>query len=79
MALPEIPKPEPGKRAPHQDLGILVDVLISNAEGVGEAIMGVLDKPFEATIKIRGPHRLVDNLLDTGAETVRSILKKLSA
>jgi hypothetical protein len=68
--------PRPGEVAPHRDLGQLVSDFIGDLQGAGETIADVLDTPFEQTIGIDGPHRIVDNVLDLQTGLVRGILKR---
>lgn len=38
--------------------------LVSTAKGLGAAVMGALDKPFEMVSGKQGPHRIVDRLVN---------------
>lgn len=70
--------PSPGQRAPHQDFGQLATGLIGDGQSVGESICGVLDTPFDATIRIKGPHRLVDNALDYSGRLVQNTIREVT-
>lgn len=70
------PMPHPMEKAPHQDLGQLASDFIGDLQGAGETICEFLDEPFNQTLKIDGPHRIADNMLDLGSGIVRDSLRK---
>jgi hypothetical protein len=70
------PAPHPLEKAPHQDLGELVDGLMGGLKSAGETVCNFLDQPFDHTLKINGPHRIADNILDLSTGMARDILKK---
>lgn len=67
--------PRPLEKAPHKDAGELADDFVGDLQGIGEHIMRALDMPFDATIHIKGPHRLVDSSLDIPSGLVRGVIK----
>lgn len=67
--------PRPGEKAPHKDVGELADDFVGDLQGIGEHLMRALDMPFEATIHIDGPHRLVDSSLDIPSGFIRGLVK----
>ncbi|MDO9333434.1 MAG: hypothetical protein Q7T57_02790 [Dehalococcoidales bacterium] len=76
---PKFPMPHLMKKAPHEDAGELVhDGVLGNLEAVGGAACEALDIPFDATVKIKGPHRLVDGGLDFGVDTAMNAVKKIT-
>lgn len=72
------PLPHPLKLAPHQDLGLLVNGFIGDVQGAGEKISEVLDMPFDATVGIPGPHRLVGGFLDAVSGAGRDFISKVT-
>ncbi len=68
----------PLKRAPHEDIGQITDTVINGVSGVGESIQGALDVPFDATLKLTGPARLVDGALDSVRDVVKSLNRKIT-
>src|SRR4030067_3624875 len=71
------PTPNPGVRAPHQDLGLLINGFVGDVQGAGEKISEVLDKPFDAAIGIAGPHRLVGGFLNSVSGVVRERVNRI--
>lgn len=67
--------PRPMKAAPHEDLGLIVDDFLGHLQSAGGTICDLLDKPFDKTLKILGPHRLIDGYLDVGNGAVRNFVK----
>lgn len=78
LSLGSFPMPHPMEKAPHQDAGELVVGVAGTLEGVGGYACDLLDKPFDATVKIKGPHRLVDGALDTVGGQVKGIVKSVT-
>lgn len=68
----------PGRRAPHEDVGRLAVGLIGGVQGIGEDINTGLDVPFNATIKVKGPHRLADGFLDFVADIYKDTIRKIT-
>ena len=76
---PKFPMPHLMKKAPHEDAGELVhDGVLGNLESVGEVACEALDIPLDATIKIKGPHRIVDGALDYGVDKTRDLIQKIT-
>lgn len=69
--------PAPGEKAPHEDAGHLLNDIIGDTEAAGDTICEVLDQPFEA-VGFKGPHRLVDGVLDLQAGLVRNIISHVT-
>jgi hypothetical protein len=69
---PEIP--EPMRESPGKDAAELVSGFIGDVQGIACKANELLDVPFDATIKIPGPHRAIQGALDTASGTVRGII-----
>lgn len=69
--------PHPFKNSPHQDAAMLADGLVANIQEAGATIMDVLDKPFAATVKFEGPHRLVDKVVSVPGGLIRSRIERI--
>lgn len=72
------PTPNPGVNAPHQDLALLVTGFVGDAQAAGETVSQLLDKPFDATVKIAGPHRLVGGFLNSVSGFARDRVGKIT-
>lgn len=72
---PEMPRL--GRNAPHQDAGLLLTGLIGGAKDVGETVCGALDAPL-GVVGIKGPHRLVDNVLDYSSGMVQNVITQVT-
>lgn len=70
--------PDPGRDAPHSDAGRLVTGFVADVQSVGGQVMNVMDMPFNATVKVAGPHRIVDNVLNAGGDIVRDAVTKVT-
>jgi hypothetical protein len=70
--------PNPGKNSPAQDFGNLAGGFVGDVNSVGGTISSMLDKPFDATVKIEGPHRIADNVLNAGATLGQNIIRTVT-
>jgi hypothetical protein len=63
------------KKAPHQDASELVSGVVGTLQETGATICGFLDKPFDAVLKIEGPHRIVDDALSVPTGLARDLVE----
>lgn len=68
----------PMRTAPHQDIGGTVCAITGGFQSVGETVCSYLDVPFDATVRISGPHRLIDGYMDLIADASRDLLRKVT-
>lgn len=69
---PEIP--EPMKESPGKDIAELASGFIGDVQGVVGEASGLLDIPFEATVKIPGPHRVVQGCFNAVSGLARGLI-----
>lgn len=65
------------EKAPHQDLAMLGDKFVADIQEAAATVMDVLDKPFDATLKIEGPHRAIDDVASVATGVTRGYIEKL--
>jgi hypothetical protein len=70
--------PQPGRNSPAQDIGLLVNGFIGDVQGAGEKISEALDMPFDATVHIQGPHRVVGDFLNSVTGVGRDFIGKIT-
>lgn len=61
---------------PHRIVGKGAISVINAAEGVGRNVMSALDAPLNSVKAPEGPHRVVDNMANWGADTVKTLVRK---
>lgn len=71
---PEIP--EPLKESPGKDIAELASGLIGDVQGVVSQASSLLDIPFDATVKIPGPHKVVQGCFNTVSGLARGLIDK---
>jgi hypothetical protein len=69
------PMPKVMQNSPGQDVGRLVTGFIGDVQGVGKMISDTLDIPFDKTVKIQGPHRVIDGYLNKTSGMVKNFIK----
>lgn len=69
---------------PHRVVGSVADGVLNGVQGLGDGLgntirqagatlMNALDKPWEATLHIQGPHRIADRLANGTADALQSV------
>ncbi|MFA5186422.1 MAG: hypothetical protein WC551_08105 [Patescibacteria group bacterium] len=66
------------KDPPHRIIGKGALSVINAAEGAGHSLMGALDSPLNSVKAPEGPHRVVNNVANLGAETVKNVVRKVT-
>ena len=73
-SIPGVGSIAPMKDAPHQDVGKIVNGLSRTAESIVAKVSDVLQMPLDATVKIEGPHKMVENAIDEVGGRFRNIV-----